>query len=51
MSCEQPTDNGVLPALDTFLDLAPLGTNDSGPRSQMAVTITAAPTMVRLGPV
>ncbi|MEU0213920.1 RNA-binding domain-containing protein [Streptomyces sp. NPDC006265] len=47
MSCEQPADNGVLPVLDTFLDLAPLGTNDSGPRSQMAVTITAAPAMVR----
>ncbi|MEV5086019.1 RNA-binding domain-containing protein, partial [Streptomyces sp. NPDC056159] len=42
MTCEQPADNGVLPDLDTLVDLAPLGTNDRGTRSRMAVTITAA---------
>lgn len=45
MTCERPADNGVLPALDSLVDLAPLGSNDSGTRSQMAVTITAAPAM------
>ncbi|MGW1047240.1 hypothetical protein [Streptomyces sp. NPDC002547] len=47
MTCEQPTDNGVLPVLDTLVDLAPLGSNDQGPRSRMAVTIIAAPAMGR----
>ncbi|MFE9941943.1 hypothetical protein [Streptomyces hirsutus] len=47
MTCEQPASNGTLPALDTFIDPAPLGANDGGPRSQMAVTITAAPAMDR----
>jgi hypothetical protein len=47
MTCEQPADNGVLPGLDTLVDLAPLGPNDGGPRSQLAVAITAAPTMDR----
>ncbi|MGW3819022.1 hypothetical protein [Streptomyces sp. NPDC005046] len=46
-TCEQPAEHGVLPALDTLVDLAPLGTNDGGPRTQMAVTITAAPAMGR----
>ncbi|CAL9667771.1 RNA-binding domain-containing protein [Streptomyces sp. enrichment culture] len=47
MTCEQPADNGVLPDLDTRVDLTSLGPNDGGPRSRMAVTITAAPTMGR----
>ncbi|WP_031049059.1 RNA-binding domain-containing protein [Streptomyces sp. NRRL F-5650] len=47
MTCEQPADNGVLPGLDTLIDLAPLGPNDGGPRSQLAVAITAAPAMDR----
>ncbi|MFE9679772.1 helix-turn-helix domain-containing protein [Streptomyces sp. NPDC006259] len=47
MTCEQPADNGVLPVLDEFVDLAPLGSNDGGPRSRMAVTIIAAPAMGR----
>lgn len=47
MTCEQPADNGVLPDLDTHVDLTPLGPNDGGPRSRMAVTITTAPAMVR----
>lgn len=47
MTCEQPADNGVLPALDTLVDLTWLGTTDGGPRSRMAVTITATPTMDR----
>ncbi|MFG2133126.1 hypothetical protein ACGFNV_35850 [Streptomyces sp. NPDC048751] len=47
MTCEQPADNGVLPPLDTLVDLAPLGRNDGGTRSRMAVTITAAPAMGR----
>jgi hypothetical protein len=47
MTCEQPADNGVLPKLDTLLDLAPLGPNDGGHRSQLAVTVTAAPAMDR----
>ncbi|WP_053679709.1 RNA-binding domain-containing protein [Streptomyces sp. XY66] len=47
MTCEQPVDNGVLPALDSLVDLTPLGANDSGTRSQMSVTITAVPTMGR----
>jgi hypothetical protein len=47
ITSEQPADNGVLPALDTLIDLTPLGTNDNGPRSQMAVTVTAAPAMDR----
>nr|WSU71456.1 hypothetical protein OG499_00205 [Streptomyces anulatus] len=47
MTCEQPASNGVLPSLDTLLDLAPLGTNDEGTRSLLAVTITATPAMER----
>ncbi|KMS75887.1 MULTISPECIES: RNA-binding domain-containing protein [Streptomyces] len=47
MTCEQPADNGVLPVLDTLVDLSPLGPNDNGPRPQMAVTVTAAPAMDR----
>ncbi|MFD8025356.1 hypothetical protein ACFV6G_33700 [Streptomyces lavendulae] len=47
MTCEQPADNGVLPVLDTFVDLAQFGVNDGGCRSRMAVTVTAAPAMVR----
>ncbi|MFD4956532.1 hypothetical protein [Streptomyces sp. NPDC058451] len=47
MTCEQPADNGVLPDLDTRVDLTSLGPNNGGPRSRMAVTITAAPAMVR----
>lgn len=47
MTCEQPAENGVLPVLDTLVDLAPLGTNDGDTRSRMAVTITTAPTMDR----
>ncbi|TKS96254.1 RNA-binding domain-containing protein [Streptomyces lasalocidi] len=47
MTCEQPAANGVLPTLDTLVDLTSLGTNDGGTRSKMAVTVTAAPTMER----
>ncbi|MEU1223081.1 AlbA family DNA-binding domain-containing protein [Streptomyces microflavus] len=47
MTCEQPAGNGVLPSLDRLIDLAPLGTNDEGTRSLLAVTITAAPAMER----
>ncbi|WP_328965587.1 RNA-binding domain-containing protein [Streptomyces virginiae] len=47
MTCEQPAENGVLPVLDTLVDLAPLGTNDGDTRSRMAVTITTAPAMDR----
>ncbi|MFF6979294.1 helix-turn-helix domain-containing protein [Streptomyces sp. NPDC008343] len=47
MTCEHPADNGALPALDTLIDLTPLGANDGGTRSRMAVTITAAPAMGR----
>ncbi|MFJ1744122.1 hypothetical protein ACIOG4_36350 [Streptomyces microflavus] len=47
MTCEQPAGNGVLPSLDKLIDLAPLGTNDEGTRSLLAVTITAAPAMER----
>ncbi|WP_331734133.1 RNA-binding domain-containing protein [Streptomyces sp. NBC_00829] len=45
MTCEQPADNGVLPALDSLVDLESLGANDGGTRPRMAVTITAAPAM------
>lgn len=47
ITCEQPADNGVLPVLDTLVDMSPLGGNDTGPRPQMAVTVTAAPAMDR----
>ncbi|MGW4232220.1 RNA-binding domain-containing protein [Streptomyces sp. NPDC004980] len=47
VTCEQPATNGVLPALDSLVDLASLGTNDGRTRSRMAVTITAAPAMGR----
>ncbi|MFL4901710.1 RNA-binding domain-containing protein [Streptomyces sp. MMS24-I2-30] len=47
MTCEQPADNGVLPTLDTLVDLTSLGTNDGGARSRMAVTITSEPAMER----
>ncbi|MET7608969.1 hypothetical protein [Streptomyces avermitilis] len=47
ITCEQPADNGVLPVLDTLVDLTALGTSDRGPRSQLAVTITAVPAMGR----
>ncbi|AMW08138.1 hypothetical protein A4E84_00380 [Streptomyces qaidamensis] len=47
MTCEQPADSGVLPTLDTIVDLTPLGTNDGGTRSRMAVTITSEPAMRR----
>ncbi|MCZ2528176.1 hypothetical protein [Streptomyces sp. HB2AG] len=47
MTCEQPADNGVLPTLDTLVDLTSLGTNDGGTRSRMAVTITSEPAMGR----
>ncbi|WP_405559491.1 hypothetical protein [Streptomyces sp. NBC_01180] len=47
MTCEQPAGNSVLPSLDTVVDLAPLGMNDGGTKSLMAVTITAAPAMER----
>ncbi|MFI6689482.1 RNA-binding domain-containing protein [Streptomyces sp. NPDC050485] len=47
MTCEQPAENGVLPDLDTLVDLAPLGANDGGTRSRMAVAIAAAPVMDR----
>ncbi|MET9959635.1 hypothetical protein ABZ128_11305 [Streptomyces sp. NPDC006326] len=47
MTCEQPADNGVLPELDSLVDLASLSTDDGGTRSRMAVTITAAPAMGR----
>ncbi|MEV0938624.1 hypothetical protein ACIBMX_47080 [Streptomyces phaeochromogenes] len=43
ITCEQPAANGVPPALDTLVDLAPFGTADRGPRPQMAVTVTAEP--------
>ncbi|MFE2944911.1 RNA-binding domain-containing protein [Streptomyces sp. NPDC059255] len=47
MTCEQPADNGVLPALDTLIDLQPLGTHDGGTQSLLTVTITATPAMER----
>ncbi|WP_328868259.1 hypothetical protein [Streptomyces sp. NBC_00304] len=47
MTCEQLAGNGVLPALDSLVDPASLGTNDDGTRSHMADTITAAPAMDR----
>ncbi|MEU5958282.1 RNA-binding domain-containing protein [Streptomyces sp. NPDC047525] len=47
MTCEQPAQNGVLPALDRLIDLDPLGANTDGERSRMAVTITATPTLPR----
>lgn len=42
LSSERPATNGVLPALDTLVDLAPFGTGD-GSRPMMAVTITGDP--------
>ncbi|MEV8047710.1 hypothetical protein AB0P02_28290 [Streptomyces griseoluteus] len=45
ITCEQPANNGVLPGLDTLVDLTVLGTSDRGPRPQLAVTVTAAPAM------
>ena len=47
LTCEQPAANGVLPTLDTLIELEPLGTADRGPRPQMAVTVTAQPAMER----
>ncbi|MFI6415406.1 hypothetical protein [Streptomyces sp. NPDC050585] len=47
ITCEQPVDNGVLPVLDTLVDMSPLGGNDAGPGPQMAVTVTAAPAIDR----
>ncbi|MFD7899066.1 RNA-binding domain-containing protein [Streptomyces sp. NPDC059743] len=47
MTCEQPAENNVLPALDELVDLEPLGASTDGGRSKMAVTITTAPTMGR----
>ncbi|MER6195956.1 RNA-binding domain-containing protein [Streptomyces sp. NPDC001586] len=47
ITSEQPAENGVLPVLDTLVDLGPLGPNDNGPRPKLAVTITAAPAMDR----
>ncbi|MFE0852213.1 hypothetical protein [Streptomyces mutabilis] len=35
------------PALDRLVDLTPLGPNDGGSRSQLAVAIIAAPAMDR----
>ncbi|MFD0369716.1 RNA-binding domain-containing protein [Streptomyces sp. NPDC127114] len=47
ITSEKPTDNGVRPGLDTLVDLGPLGPNDGGPTSQLAIAITAAPAMER----
>lgn len=47
LSSEQPDPSGVLPVLDTLVDLSPLGAGDGGGRTAMAVTITADPTMER----
>ncbi|WP_435057828.1 RNA-binding domain-containing protein [Streptomyces sp. bgisy060] len=47
ITSEQPAGNGVLPVLDTLVDLGLLGPNDNGPRSKLAVAITAAPAMDR----
>ncbi|MGX1516481.1 hypothetical protein RKD44_007769 [Streptomyces collinus] len=47
ITSEQPAHDGVLPVLDTLVDLGPLGPNDNGPRPKLAVTITAAPAMDR----
>ncbi|MER6717121.1 RNA-binding domain-containing protein [Streptomyces sp. NPDC000877] len=47
MTCEQPADNGVLPTLDTLVNLTSLGSNDGGTRSRMAVTITSDPAIGR----
>ncbi|EDY52718.1 hypothetical protein SSCG_05746 [Streptomyces clavuligerus] len=47
MTCERPAESGVLPILDTLIDLTPLGARDGSALSRMAVTITAAPTMDR----
>ncbi len=42
LSSERPATNGVLPALDTLVDLAPFGADDRS-RPMMAVTITGDP--------
>ncbi len=47
MTCERPADNGVLPSLDSLVDVAALGASDGGTRSRMAVTVTAAPVLGR----
>ncbi|GLX22417.1 RNA-binding domain-containing protein [Streptomyces lavendulae] len=47
ITCEQPADNGVQPVLDSLVDMTPLGPNDGGARSQLAVAITVAPAMDR----
>ncbi|MFD8733670.1 RNA-binding domain-containing protein [Streptomyces sp. NPDC059618] len=47
MTCERPGADGVLPALGTLVDLAPLGVGYDGGRSCMAVTVTASPVMGR----
>lgn len=47
LSCEQPAPSGVLPVLDTLIDVSPLGAGDGGGRTAMAVTITADPAMER----
>jgi hypothetical protein len=47
MTSERPGDHGVLPALDTLIDLAPLGDNADGGRQAMAVAITVTPTLAR----
>ncbi|MFD8727813.1 RNA-binding domain-containing protein [Streptomyces sp. NPDC059611] len=47
ITSERTAADGVLPTLDTLVDLAPLGPNDSGPMSKLAVAVTSAPTMER----
>ncbi|MFD5820594.1 helix-turn-helix domain-containing protein [Streptomyces sp. NPDC127038] len=47
ITCERPGADGVLPALGTLVDLAPLGVGYDGGRSCMAVTVTAPPVMGR----
>lgn len=45
LSAERSDDTGVTPGLGSLIDLSPLGPTGRGPRPEMAVTITAEPTM------
>ena len=47
LSAEQPGPTGVLLPLSVFINLQPLGPASRSDRSEMAVTVTAAPAMGR----
>ncbi|MEU7326843.1 hypothetical protein ABZ682_40755 [Streptomyces griseoviridis] len=47
LSSERPDSTGVVPGLDSAVDLSPLGPAGRHSRQEMAVTITAAPVMGR----